>query len=296
MGGIEVMRALINAAIAWIALTTAAHACLGTNLHRGVVFDEIPWNAPSNAIVLRVEFDRADVRRLAGPRATDPAREWLLMEKVPVDARVIEVVRGAYDHPTVRVVIGGSSCDSPFIFGRSGLIVGAFITPAEGQARYDAAMPDAPNGLRFTWPFRDTVFGAITETRDDRDLRHAGLSRVDGGPFISGDYDGDGRFDTARFFEDNEGALHIGVQFGNRRQDQVERIWTADCSNFPRFTFNTAPAGTYRPMAHLYAEDRGVPREVALTHEAIIVTALEGPAEFLYYWDGATFRNIVISE
>lgn len=288
------IRPLVATAITWLALTSAAHACLGTNLHSGVVYDEIPWNAPPGALVLRVEFDRADVRRIAGPRPTDPMREWLLMEKIAVDARIIEVVRGEYNQPTVSVAIGGSSCDSPFIFGRSGLIVGSFVTPAEGQARYDAAMPDPR--LRFTWPFGEPVFDAITETRDDRDLRHAGFSPLADGPFISGDYDGDGRTDTARYFEDSEGALIIGVQLGSRRRDEVQRIWSADLSSLPHFTFRTAPAGTYRTMIHLYDENSDVPREVPLTHEAIIVTALEGPAEFLYYWDGETFRNVVISE
>ncbi len=223
-------------------------------------------------------------------------REWLLMEPIAVEARVIEVVRGEYSAPTVRVAIGGSSCDSPFIFGRSGLIVGEFVTPDEGQARYDAANADRPNELGFTWPFNETVFNAIRETRDDRDLRHAGLSRLADSPFISGDYDGDGRTDTARYFEDSSGALVIGLQLGGRRRDEVQRIWSADLSSRPYFTFRTAPAGRYRTMIHLCDENSNVPREVSLTHEGIIVTALEGPAEFLYYWDGETFQNGIIGE
>ncbi|MBP6689109.1 MAG: hypothetical protein KA153_03885 [Hyphomonadaceae bacterium] len=289
-------RTPLVATLLWCAFATSAHACLGTNFHRGVIYDDIPWDTPPDSLVLRVEFDRGDVRRIAGPRTTDPMNEWLLMERIAVEARVIEVVRGSYNQPTVSVAIGGSSCDSPFIFGRRGLILGSFVAPTEGQARYDAAVADQPGALAFSWPFNETIFDAMTETRDDRDLRHAGLARADGGPFISGDYDGDDRIDTARFFEDAEGALHIGVQFGARRQDQVERIWSADSASFPYFTFSTTPAGTYRRVPSLYDETSSVPREVTLAHDAIIVTALEGPADFLYYWDGSTFRNMVISE
>lgn len=289
-------RRLTTAILAWFALTSAAHACLGTNLHRGVVFDEIPWNVAPDAIVLRVEFDRADVRRLVGPHPRDPMREGLLMETVAVDARVIEVVRGDYDQPSVRVAIGGSSCDSPFIFGSNGLIVGSFVTPAEGQARYDAAVAGRPGALAFSWPFHETVFDAITETRDGRDMRHAGLTGVDESPFIAGDFDGDGRTDTARFFETREGALVIGVQLRARRRDEVVRIWSAERSSLPHFTFSTAPAGTYRPWPTIYPDASDRPREVTLSHDAIIVTAIEGPAEFLYYWDGNAFQHFVVSE
>lgn len=172
------LRALFITTFAWCALATAAQACIGTNHHRGVVFDSVPSDAPADALVLRVEFDRAVVRRIAGPRPTSPAYERLLMERIAVDARVIEVVRGEYNHPTVRVAIGGSSCDSPFIFGRRGLIVGTFVTPAAGQARYDSAVSSLPDGVRLIWPFNEIVFDAMTESRDERDLRHAGLSRI----------------------------------------------------------------------------------------------------------------------
>lgn len=303
------LRALLAAVLCWCTLVSGAHACLGTNLHEGVVFEAVPWNAPPDALILRVEFDRADVRRIAGPRPTTQGREWLLIERIAVDARVIEVIRGEFDQPTVRVAIGGSSCDSPFIFGTSGLLVGRMVTPEEGQARLDAWHPSQPSSTardvdgvlivsapRLTWPFTEPVLDAITENRDDRDLRHAGLAALAEGPFISGDYDGDGRIDTARYFEDSAGALIIGVQLGARRHDDVQRICSADRSNLPYFAFSTAPTGTYRTMAHLYDQNSGVPREVSLAHDAIIVTALEGPAELLYYWDGATFQNIVISE
>src|SRR5262245_13719800 len=288
-------RRLFLAAFVWLALASGAQACLGTNLHRGVVFEEVPWDAPPNALILRVEFDGRDVRRIAGPRPTSPMDEWLLMMPTAVDARVVEVVRGEYSAPTVRVAIGGSSCDSPFIFGRRGLIMGEFVTPSEGQARYDAAVANHPGNLAFRWPFTETVFDAITETRDGRDMRHAGLSRTLDGPLISGDYDGDGHTDTAQFFEDREGALIIGVQSRARRE--VRRIWSGDLSSFERFTFRTAPPGLYRTACHLYGEDcGGAPREISLTHEGIIVTALEGSAEYLYYWDGETFQNVIISE
>lgn len=286
-------RPLTIAVFAWLSLFASAHACLGTNLHRGVVFDEIPWDAPEDGIVLRVEFDRADVRRLSGPHPTDPAREWLLMQKVGVEARVLEVVRGAFDQPTVRVAIGGSSCDSPFIFGRRGLIVGALVTPAEGQARYDANQPYPQ--LRLTWEFTETVFVPLEETRDDRELRHAGLSAVANGPFIGGDFDGDGRTDTARFFEDRDGVLHIGVRRGARRYDQIERIWGGDISALPRFTIRTAPPGLYRTDCEAYGPDcGGAPESVTLTHEGIIVEGLEDGSRTLYYWADGEFKNVSI--
>ncbi len=288
------LRALIAAALLWTGFAGTAQACLGTNLHRGIIYDEIPWDAPADALILRVEFNRGDVRRLAGPRPTDPAHEWLLMQRVAVDARVIEVIRGDHDRSTVRVAIGGSSCDSPFIFGRRGLIIGTFVTPADGQARYDAAEPN-PN-LRFTWEFGDTVFVALEETRDDRDLRHAGLTRVNGGPFVSGDYDGDGRTDTARFFEDMEGVLHVGVQLGARRRDHVERIWGGDISSLPYYTFRTAPPGDYTTACELYGDDcGGAPRRLSLRHDGLIVEALESGQELLYYWHDQSFQNVIIA-
>lgn len=284
-------RPLTIAVFAWLSFFASAHACLGTNLHSGVVFDEIPWNAPEDAIVLRVEFDRADVRRLSGPHPTDPAREWLLMQKVGVEARVLEVVRGAFDQPTVRVAIGGSSCDSPFIFGRRGLIVGAFVTPAEGQARYDANQPYPQ--LRFTWEFTETVFVPMEETRDDRDLRHAGLTRIDGGPFISGDFDGDGGNDLVRYFESNEGALVIGVRVSSLQG--IVGIWSGDISSLPYFTFRAAPPGLYRTDCEASGPDcGGAPESVTLTHEGIIVEGLEDRSRTLYYWSDGEFKNISI--
>jgi hypothetical protein len=184
------LRALAIAIFASVALTSAAQACMGYNLHEGIVFDTIPEDAPADALVLRVEFDPAEVQRIGGPNATEHnAETWLVMSRVAMEARVLEVVRGEFSSATVSVDIGGSSCDTPFIFGISGLIIGQMVSPAEGQARYDAwhaslpaPTPGASDGVltaparRPSWPFDETVFVPLNETPDDRLERHRAMA------------------------------------------------------------------------------------------------------------------------
>lgn len=108
-----------------------------------------------------------------------------------------------------------------------------------------------------------------------------------------GDYDGDRRSDTAAFEEDAAGNLVLVVRRAATPGENIV-IWTGDVSSRPYFAVSTAHPGAYQAMCHLY--DSCAPESVSLSHDGLIVHALEGPAEFLYYWDGASFRNIIISE
>lgn len=111
-----------------------------------------------------------------------------------------------------------------------------------------------------------------------------------------GDYDGDGRMDRADFQEDDEGHLVLIVTRA-AAPDAPVTIWGGDIASYPYFNVSTAPPGTYRTVCELYESCGGsVPEQVTRTHDGIIVHALEGPAQFYYYWDGGEFRDIIISE
>lgn len=121
------------------------------------------------------------------------------------------------------------------------------------------------------------------------------LTPITSSPTIHGDFDGDGRADSVGFSENDEGALLAIVQRAATREP-IE-IWGGDISSLPYFTIRSTGPGRYRTQCEVYGDNcGGVPREVTLTHDGIVVVALEGPAEFLYYWDGAEFRDIIISE
>jgi hypothetical protein len=111
-----------------------------------------------------------------------------------------------------------------------------------------------------------------------------------------GDYDGDGRTDRADFIEDDEGHLVLIVRRA-AAPDAALEIWGGDIASYPYFNVSTAPAGTYRTLCHLYDGcSESVPEQVTLTHDGIIVHAVEGRSDHYYYWDGTTFQNIIISE
>lgn len=125
---------------------------------------------------------------------------------------------------------------------------------------------------------------------------YTSIPAAETGKHARGDFDGDGQIDLADFFESNEGALTLLVRRASA-PDSPLAIWGGDIASFPYFEVSTAPAGTYRTMCHVYDGcGSTVPAQVTLTHEGIIVHALEGPAEYLYYWDGGAFQNIIISE
>ena len=134
--------------------------------------------------------------------------------------------------------------------------------------------------------------------RDAPPLGYTAISSADSGKHARGDYDGDGQIDRADFFESNEGTLTLLVRRA-AAPDASINIWSGDIASFPYFAISTAPSGRYRAICHLYSDGAcgtTVPEQVTLPHDGIIVHALEGPAEYLYYWDGATFRDIIISE
>jgi len=113
---------------------------------------------------------------------------------------------------------------------------------------------------------------------------------------IRGDFDGDGRQDIALFEETPDGVLSVIVRRAGAPNEPLS-IWGGDIASAPYFAISAAPPGTYRTMCHLYDGcGANVPEQVTLAHDGIIVHALEGPAEFYYYWDGAAFRDILISE
>jgi len=257
-----------------------ASACLSSYYFRGIaIYDVTPAVENEDTLVLDVVFDRDQVATLNGV----------------VTAHVRQVLRGEYAADTIRVGLGNSSCTSSFEFGREGIIAGELVSVAEGNERA-ATWPAPQVGLTFAWPFPETVLVPIEETREEREMRLANLTHgPDRHTYAHGDFDGDGVGDAAHFFESNEGALVIGVRVS--RLERIVVIWGGDISSLPYFTFRKTGPGVYRNLCHLYGPDcGGAPREVTLTHDGIIVTALEGPSEFLYYWDGSAFRDIIISE
>jgi hypothetical protein len=113
---------------------------------------------------------------------------------------------------------------------------------------------------------------------------------------LQGDFDGDGRRDTAAFEESEDGNLVLVVHLAAAPETPAV-IWSGDVSSAPYFSASTTGPGTYRTMCHLYDGcGSTVPPQVTLTHDAVVVHALEGPADFLYYWDGSAFQNIIVGE
>lgn len=115
------------------------------------------------------------------------------------------------------------------------------------------------------------------------------------GPALHGDFDGDGRADTAGFFEDDEGHLIVAVhRAAARRPDE---IWGGDISSFERFTIRAAPPRLYVTACALYGPGcGGAPESVTLTHDGIIVEGLEDHSRTLYYWQDGAFKNVSILE
>lgn len=179
--------------------------------------------------------------------------------------------------------------------------------PAEVTSTHNGIVVRESNELGrnfyFYWDgahFRDILIAECAACADVN-LPPAGYAPIpasESGKHARGDYDGDGQIDRADFFESNEGVLTLLVRRA-AAPNAPANIWGGDIASFPFFDLSTAPPGTYRTMCHVYGEGAcgtTVPEQVTLMHDGIIVHALEGPAEFLYYWDGSTFQNIIISE
>ena len=140
------------------------------------------------------------------------------------------------------------------------------------------------------------ALASCAHTSAEPPLNYTAVPASETGKHTRGDYDGDGIIDTADFFESNEGALTLIVRRAAAANEPTE-IWGGDIASFPYFEVRSTGPGRYRNLCHLYGPDcGGAPREVTLTHDGVVVVALEGPAEFLYYWDGQKFKNIIISE
>ncbi len=274
-------RSAALASVLWLAPSSAAHACLGYPYTDGIAyFEAVPRNVTDEDLVLEVEFDRHQVATLNGV----------------VTAHVRRVLHGIYSGSEIRVGLGGSSCTDSFQFGRRGIVVGRLVTPEQGQAGIDALENGEPSELRLMWPYGETVLDPVTETRIGRAERLAGLARANDNHDANGDFDGDGRIDTARYFEDDEGNLVIGVHL-RRGSLRPTRVWSGDISSLPRFTFRSAPPGLYHTACELYGDGCGsAPAHVTLTHDGIIVEGLEDHSRTLYYWSGGAFRNVSILE
>jgi hypothetical protein len=152
-------RALTAACALWLAVAGDALSCIEPGFFRGIVFEAPPPDTPPDALILEVTFE-------PGGASRDGA----------MTARVNRVVRGEYDRDTVVVALSGLSCDAPFIFGASGLIIGYLVTPDEGRAPthrgrallqpYGEGAPPIRN-----WPRDETVFVPMSESVSARRAR-----------------------------------------------------------------------------------------------------------------------------
>jgi hypothetical protein len=150
------LRALIGACAIWFAAVSEADSCYAPSFFKGIVFESVPPDTPRNALILEVDFTPDAVRR---EYTNDPR---------VATARVLRVVRGSYELGTVRVALGDSTCDYPWVFGARGLIIGYLRTPEEAQAAQQRARD---RGGIFRWPHRETVFVPFAETVVSRDQR-----------------------------------------------------------------------------------------------------------------------------
>lgn len=116
------------------------------------------------------------------------------------------------------------------------------------------------------------------------------------GKHTRGDYDGDGRVDTADFFESDEGALTLLVRRG-AAPEAFDILWGGDIASFPYFEVRTAQAGLYQTNCDAYGPNcGGAPATVTLTHDGIIVEGLEDHSRTLYYWADGEFKNVSVRE
>lgn len=114
-------------------------------------------------------------------------------------------------------------------------------------------------------------------------------------PTLRGDFDGDGRADTAGFFENHEGALVVVVH--RAASSRPVEIWGGDISSFERFAIRTAPPRRYLTACMLYGDGcGGEPENVTLTHDGIIVEGIDDHSRTLYYWANVEFKNVSVLE
>lgn len=275
-------------AIAIACAAPAAFACEDPYNIDGIVYDDVPADTPSSALILDVEFE------------PDAVAQW---RGGIIEARVRRVVQGDFTGDRVRVGIVNNSCLYPFVYGTEGLIIGEM---REGFEEFSVEASVYPTGERVTrqWRtgFEGIWFQPIGESLAERRDR-TGIDPIEGGtgtltPItpsnrINGDFDGDGTLDAADFYEDEEGNLVVAVHRATEWWADI--IWGGDISALPRFTIRTAPPALYRTNCEAYGPDcGGAPESVTLTHEGIIVEGLEDRSLTLYYWSDGEFKNVSI--
>jgi hypothetical protein len=283
---------MLRACVLAVAIACAAppaFACEDPYNIDGIVYDDVPANTPSSALILDVEFDPTAVAQWQGGI---------------IEARVRRVVQGNFTGERVRVGIANNSCLWPFIYGAEGLIIGEM---QEGFEEFTAEGSVYPTGERVTHRWRTGFEGvwfqpkgeSIYERRErtgvDILARRSTLTQIASAPSISGDFDGDGDVDAAAFYETDEGDLVVAVE--HTTPDDMPIIWGGDISSLPRFTIRTAPPGLYQPDCAVYGPGcGGEPESVTLTHDGIIVEGIEDHSRTLYHWANGEFENVSVLE
>lgn len=114
-------------AVALACSATSALACEDPYNIDGIVYDDIPANTPSSALILDVEFEPAALENWHGG---------------VIEARVRRVVQGTFTGDRVRVGIINSSCLWPFVYGTEGLIIGQMRESFESWTVNGVRWPD----------------------------------------------------------------------------------------------------------------------------------------------------------
>ncbi|MBX3428627.1 MAG: hypothetical protein KF779_03480 [Hyphomonadaceae bacterium] len=276
-------------AVAIACSATSSLACEDPYNIDGIVYDAVPADTPSSALVLDVEFDPAVVAHWRGGI---------------IEARVRRVVQGDFTGERVRVGIMNNSCLWPFIYGTQGLIIGEM---REGFEEFTTEARAYPSGERRTHQWRigfegvwfqpkgESIYERRERTGVDILTRPVNLTPIDDAPSISGDYDGDGDVDTAAYYETDEGELVVAVE--HTTPDDAPIIWGGDIASLPYFVIRTAPPGLYQTDCDAYGSNcGGAPRTVTLTHDGIIVQGLEDHSRTLFYWSDGEFQNVSVRE
>jgi hypothetical protein len=110
-----------------------------------------------------------------------------------------------------------------------------------------------------------------------------------------GDFDGDGRADeVGLYFQGDD--LVVAAWLSSRPEEPIQ-VWRGPRDAVEDIGVATARPGTHRTACARYNWGcEGERTEVLLTHEAIVLIAFEGPAEWLYFWEHGHFENELINE
>jgi len=119
----------------------------------------------------------------------------------------------------------------------------------------------------------------------------------------TGDFNGDGREDTAVFLKAPEHRARAAVRFGQQKPSPVA-IWkflpaqSVDMkTDMPRMGLKTVGPGTYKTACGkgYGAADAKCVDEVTLAHDGIEIFTFEA-ASVLYVWNGKTFDTYSLSD